>query len=118
MALRPFDVNGSQALLALLDIVRYFVILPEFFARCWNVDKHILAAIIGLYKAEAFTLIKKFDASCWHCDPLKVWLKDARNGWITKQGYRLVGFWMDGWLIRLALYWRLSHAIPGEKSLR
>lgn len=118
MALRPFDVNSSQALLALLDIVSYFVILPEFFARCRNVYKHIFAAIIGFDKAEAFTLIKKFDGSCGHCDQLKVWLKDARSGQITKQGYRMVRSWLHSWLIGLVLYWPLGLVVPGEKSFR
>jgi hypothetical protein len=91
MALRPFDVDRIQALLALLDIVSYFVILSEFFARTGNVHKYIVAAIIGFDKAEAFTLIEKFDASCRHCNKVKIWLKDDRSGQLTKQGYRLVG---------------------------
>ena len=33
MTLRPFDVDRIQALLALLDIVGYFVVLSEFLAR-------------------------------------------------------------------------------------
>lgn len=67
LVLRPFDVDRIQALLALLDIVSYFVILLKFFARSWNVHKHILAAIIGFDKAEAFAFIKKFHDSCLHC---------------------------------------------------
>lgn len=34
--------------------------------------KYILAPIIGFNKAEAFTLIEKFDTTCWHSDMIKV----------------------------------------------